>query len=422
MKTSDHKLAKYECTIFQSRIDSVVDKNHPLVLIADKINWQRFDENFLWTYSEYTGRPSHTIRLMVGLLILKYTYSLSDDDLLERYSENMFWQYLCGSPFFEYKKPCDTTTIVKWRKKIGDAGMEEILSETLTLARDFGFLKISDLKDVNIDTTVQEKNISHPTDARLINKARENLVKAAKKCGIRIKQSYNRKAKFLQIKSGRYFHAKQFKRGKKTVKKLRTMLGRVIRDIRRKLKEPNKLIQEKIDIAQRVYNQSRTSSNKVYSLDEPHVECISKGKAHKKYEFGCKVSIMTTNKSNWVVGAMALHGNPYDGHTVDAALNQVKQIIGKCPSNSYADKGYRGSNLGNHSVKIHISETKRGKNNSTLKKLKRRSAVEPIIGHMKSENRLSRNYLKGISGDKINVVLSDYGRNVRKIIYCMKNL
>ncbi len=227
MKSSAHKFAQYECTIFQPRIDALVDKNHPIVKIADKINWKIFDESFAWTYSEEIGRPSYTIRLMVGLLILKYTYSLINDDLLKRFSENIFWQYLCENPFFEYKKPCDTTTIIKWRKKIGNAGMEEILSETLALAKDFGFLKVSDLKDVNLDTTVQ-KNICHPTDAKLINKARENLVKAACTCGIRIKQSYNRKAKFIQIKNGRYFHAKQFKRGKNAVKKLRTMLGRVI--------------------------------------------------------------------------------------------------------------------------------------------------------------------------------------------------
>ncbi|MFZ4405269.1 MAG: IS5 family transposase [Pseudobdellovibrionaceae bacterium] len=421
MKTLSHKLAQYECTIFQSRIDALIDKNHPIVQIADKINWKRFDENFSWTYSEEKGRPSYTIRLMVGLLILKYTYSLSDDDLLERFSENIFWQYLCGNPFFEYKKPCDSTTIVKWRKKIGDAGMEEILSETLTLAKDFGFLKVSELKDVNLDTTVQEKNICHPTDSKLINKARENLVKAARKCGIRIKQSYNRKAKFIQIKSGRYFHAKQFKRGKNAIKKLRTMLGRVIRDVRRKMKDENYILIEKLDLAEKIFNQLESSRNKIYSLHEPYVDCISKGKARKRYEFGCKVSIMTTNKSNWVVGSKAIHGNPFDGHTVDTALNQAEKIIGKCPSNLFMDKGYRGADIGNHTVKVNIAGSKRAKDKSTLKKLKRRSAIEPIIGHMKFSNRMDRNYLKGISGDKINAVLAGCGRNMRKIIYCIKN-
>lgn len=283
MKTSNHSLALYECTIFQQRLENLIDKNHPLILIADKINWKRFEDNFSWTYSDTTGRPSLTIRLMVGLLILKYTYSLSDDDLLERFSENIYWQYLCGQPFYEYKKPCDTTTIVKWRKKIGDEGMEEILSETLALARDFGFLKVGDLKDVNIDTTVQEKNISFPTDAKLLNKSRENLIKAAKKCGIRIKQSYNRVGKSLQIKSGRYFHAKQFKRGKKIVKKLKTILGRVIREIRRKMQNPSKLLLEQLSIAHKVYNQFKSSSNKIYSLHETHVECISKGKSHNYF-------------------------------------------------------------------------------------------------------------------------------------------
>lgn len=231
---------------------------------------------------------------------------------------------------------------------------------------------VSDLKDVNIDTTLQEKNILHPTDAKLLNKARENLVKAAKKCGIRLKKNYNRTGKLLQIKSGRYFHAKQFKRGKKFVKKLRKILGRVVRDIRRKIKEPNKIILEKIDIADKLLNQTKSSKNKIYSLHKPHVECTSKGKANKRYEFSCKVSIMTTNKSNWVVGAKAVHGNPFDGHTVDTALNQALKVIGKIPNNLFADKGYRGSHIGQHAVKIHISVTKRGKNYSTIKKLTRR--------------------------------------------------
>jgi IS5 family transposase len=208
MRSSEHKFAQYNSTIFQTKIETMIDSNHPLVQIADKINWKRFDENYAWTYSDKKGRPSYTIRFMVGLLILKYTYSISDDRLLDAYCENVYWQYLCGNPFFEHTKPCDTTTIVKWRKKIGEEGMEEILSETLAIAKEFGFLKVADLKDVNIDTTVQEKNITFPTDAKLINKSRENLVKAARKCGVRIKQSYNRKAKYLQLKSGQYFHAK----------------------------------------------------------------------------------------------------------------------------------------------------------------------------------------------------------------------
>lgn len=280
---------------------------------------------------------------------------------------------------------------------------------------------MGDLKDVNIDTTVQEKNISHPMDAKLINKARENLVKAAKKLGIRIKQSFHKKGKYLQIKISRYLHAKQYKRARSALKKLRTMLGRVIRDIKRKIKDQNSIVRENQDIAEKVYLQSKDSKNKIYSLHEPHVECISKGKANKVYEFGCKVSIMTTNKSNWVIGAKALHGSPFDGHTVEKALNQAKKVIGKTPENLYADKGYRGRKIGNHSVKVHISGTKRGKSKSTLKKLKRRSAIEPVIGHMKMYNRLSRNYLKGISGDKVNAVLSGCGKNLKKIIKCLKS-
>jgi IS5 family transposase len=421
MRMTEHKFAQYESTLFQTRIETIANPNHPLILLTNKINWKRFDENFSWTFSNTTGRPGLTIRLLVGLLILKYTYSLSDDLLLEQYSENMYWQYFCGQPFYEYTKPCDTTTLVKWRQKIGEDGLEEILSETLSVAKEFGFLSVSDLKDVNLDTTVQEKNIAYPTDAKLIEKSRKNLVKAAKKFGIRIKQSYNRKAKYLQIKSARYFHAKQFKRGYSAIKMLRTLLGRVIRDVQRKAKNPQGELLKVIELAEKVYFQRIDSKNKIYSLHEPHVECISKGKAHKRYEFGCKVSVMTTNKSNWVVGAMAIHGNPFDGHTVEKALNQAEKIIGRCPTSVFADKGYWGSKTGKHNVQVHISGTKKGKSLEVLKKIKRRSAIEPVISHMKSSNRLGRNYLKGISGDKCNAVLSGCGRNVRKIIFCIKN-
>lgn len=415
MKPKDSEFAKPVSNLFRQPLVEQLNKKHPLFLLANKIDWNRINEHFGTLYSN-NGRPGTPTRIMVGLTLLKHSFSLSDEDVVARFVENPYYQYFCGFQFFEHEIPCDAATLVYWRKRIGPENLEKLLSELLAVAMESGFLKPKDLHHVTVDTTVQEKNISFPTDAKLLHKARERLVIDSKKRGIELRQTYTRIGKRSLIKTQKYAHAKQYKRVKRETKKLKVLLGRVLRNVERKITNPDPKLQETLSTATKILNQQKKSKKKIYSIHEPNVDCISKGKAHKRYEFGCKVSVVTTNKSNWVVGIMACHGAPYDGNTLQPALKQVERIIGQLPVHAYADKGYRGVESQNSSVRIHISGTTRGKTKSQLKKLKRRTAIEPIIGHLKAENRLGRNYLKGINGDKINALLAGCGRNMRKIL------
>ena len=280
-----------------------------------------------------------------------------------------------------------------------------------------GTVKRSNLERVTVDTTVQNKAVRHPTDSRLYNRSRERLVRLAQKHDLPLRQSYARLGPRAELKAGRYLHARQGKRARREIKRLKTYLGRVYRDIDRKLEhrpDLRALFEEELNKAVRLLQQERTSKNKLYSLHAPEVECIAKGKAHRKYEFGVKVSVATTNRDNFVVGMFAEHGNPYDGHTLTKALRQIREITGKAIERCYVDRGYRG-----HGVKetsVFISGRKRGMTPQMKRELKRRSAIEPVIGHMKSEGKLDRNYLAGTLGDKINALLCGAGHNIRIIL------
>lgn len=402
--------------LFEQRLDSMLDRKHPLFQLANKINWKNFDEKLGAIFVSKTGRPATPTRLIVGLLYLKHSYNHSDEELISRFQENPYWQYFCGFHFFHQKAPCDSSVLSKWRKRMGEENLSILLEETLAQALELKILKPKELEDVIVDTTVQEKNITFPTDMKLVNRARESLIREAKLRGFVLRQTYCRESKMHLIKYSGYAHAKQFSRAKKILKRMKTILGRVIRDIERQyVNGQDDKFDGLLDIAKKILIQERKDKNKIYSVHEPDVECITKGKAHKRYEFGCKASIMTTNKSNWIIGAKALHGRPYDGHTIPDVLDQAKKIVGKLPFRIYADKGYRGASppVG---VNIFISGQKRGLDKKTKRLLKRRSAVEPIIGHLKDGNRMRRNFLKGIDGDKINVILAAAGRNFAKLM------
>lgn len=402
--------------LFRPALVDLIDLNHPLVKLADRINWLRLENEFKKHYSQKMGRPGISTRVMVGLHYLKHAFNLSDENVVSRFKENVYWQYFCGFSFFEHKDPCVPTALVEWRKRVGSEGLDFMLQETLCIAKDMGYLKIKELREVTVDTTVQEKNIAFPTDAKLANRSRERLVKAAEKSGIELRQSYKKLGKSALAQHGRYAHAKQFKRAQKSLKKLKTFLGRVARDIRRKMPSESPGLESELKLAERLLGQEKHSKNKLYSLHEPHVDCISKGKAHKRYEFGCKSSLATTTNGNWIVGAMAHHGAPYDGHTLKDVLSKVEKLVGIKPKDVFVDKGYKGSQKDNMDVRVHISGTRRGKTKRELKLLKRRSAIEPIIGHTKSGNRLGRNFLKGVSGDHFNVILAACGRNMCKLM------
>jgi IS5 family transposase len=302
----------------------IVSHGHPLYRLAKAIDWTQFESEFGSLYAEDVGRPGLLTRLMVGLHYLKYLFDESDEAVIEKFVENPYWQFFCGCLYFEHELPCHPTSLIKWRRRIGAEGMEKLLTETLSTAKREQALKESEIKRVNVDTTVQEKAIAFPTDARLYHKARRALVRAARSAGINLRQSYARVGKHALARQGRYAQAKQMKRARRETKRLRLCLGRVIRDIQRKCPEPAAQLKLLLERSQRIFKQQRHDTRKLYSVHAPEVECIAKGKAHQPYEFGCKVAVVTTSKTNWVVAIDAVHENPYDGATLSPAINQVE--------------------------------------------------------------------------------------------------
>jgi IS5 family transposase len=335
--------------------------------------------------------------------------------LIEQFLENAYWQYFCGFEYFQHEFPCDPSSLTRWRKRMGDEGCKKLLSETLRLAHKGKLLKTDDLKSVVVDTTVQEKNISHPTDAKLINKAREKLVQLASERGIKIRQSYKRVGKGLVHQYSRYAHARQFNRAKTTVKKLKTLLGRVFREIDRQNSEMDEKLKGMMGLAVRLLMQSKDSKRKVYSLHEPYVECIAKGKSRTPYEFGCKTSLVTTVKSCWVIGVKSFHENPYDGQTLKDAVLDAEATTGAEIKNIFVDKGYRGKKY-HPKDKLTLISGRKGLRPVLQRMLKRRSSIEPIIGHVKHEHRMSRNFLKGKLGDQLNAILAGTAFNFRKLL------
>jgi len=408
--------------LFKNELRQIINLQHPTVKLSESIDWSRFEDQFGKTYCEDNGRPGISTRLMVTLNYLKYMHDLSDEDVVLGWTENPYWQYLSGMKYFEHELPIDPSSMTRWRKRIGESGAEAMLSETIEVGKRLGFVKASQLKRINVDTTVQEKHVRFPTDSRLYNRARERLVKLAKKYGIKLRQGYSRIGKKLILKQSRYSHAKQYKRARKCTKKLRTILGRVIRDVERKAKNVGEDLTKTLETAKQIQLQERKSKNKVYSVHAPEVKCISKGKAHKRYEFGCKVSVAATSKGGWFVGAQALPRNPYDGHTLSAAMKQVVRISGVEPEYAFVDRGYRGHDYEGECA-VHVDRVRRGKIAKSLWRwMKRRSAVEPGIGHLKHEHRMDKNRLKGTEGDMFNAVLSAASMNMSKLTKAIVNL
>lgn len=393
----------------------MINPGHPLVKLSGVVDWQRLEEIFGASFCADNGRPAISTRLMVALHYLKYSCNLSDEEVVSGWVENPYWQYLSGMKFFEHNLPIHPSSMTRWRKRIGEAGAEELLKETLEAGLRLKAVKTSQLKRINVDTTVQEKDIRFPTDARLYDRARQRLVTEAKRNGIILRQNYNRNSRELVCQQSRYAHARQMKRAQGCTRKLKTYLGRVIRDIQRKCSCPDESLASTLEVAQQIFTQKRSDKNKVYSVHEPGVECISKGKAHKRYEFGCKVSVASTSRGGWFVGALAFHGNPYDGHTLSDTLEQVARLS-RLPEHVYVDQGYRGHGWSGDST-IYVDKRRRGTTaKSVWRWMKRRAAVEPRIGHLKQEHRLDRNRLKGVLGDQMNAILSAAGMNFRKLL------
>ena len=420
-----------EQDLFRSRLDQIIDMNHALVKLARTIDWGFLEDKFGAVYKDGAGQPPLPTRLMAGLAILKHTYNLSDEMVCELWVENPYYQYFCGEEFFQHELPLDRSSMTNWRQRMGEERLQALLQESLAAATRSGAMKPGDLARIIVDTTVQPKNVTFPTDAKLLNRAREKLVKLAKNLGVELRQSYTRVGKFELIRHQRYAHARQFNRANRALRKLKTYLGRVIRDITRKI-EGDPWLETKfaqlLSLALRVRNQERGQRGpKVYSLHAPEVECIGKGKPHKPYEFGVKVSVATTLKhckgGQFVTHVQALPGNPYDGHTLARVIPAIEQLVGNTIERLHADAGYRGHNAPpDYKFRVFISGQKRGMTPQIKRELRRRSAVEPVIGHLKAEHRMGRNYLWFRRGDAANAVLAAAGYNFRRLIRWLRLL
>lgn len=407
--------------LFRSRLDQIINMQHELVRLAGEIDWAWIDGELADLFSA-NGRPAVPTRFMVGLLFLKHIYGLSDEGVCERWVHDPYFQIFTGEEFFQHSFPHERSGMTHWRKRIGDR-LDRLLAETLRVAHATGAMKPSDMARITVDTTVQPKSVAHPTDARLMLTAINKLAGLAKAEGVALRQPYVRVAKKAALMAGRYAHAKQFKRCNAMLKFLRTRLGRLIRDIHRKI-DGNPALEDRfatpLSRAHQIHRQKQKQrGSKLYAWHAPEVECIGKGKARQPYEFGCKVSITTTNRrckgGQFVLHAKAFHGNPYDGHTLGTVIQQTQALTGREVERVYVDKGYRGHDAPNP-LRVFRSGQKRGVHGQIARELRRRSAVEAVIGHCKTDGHLSRNFLAGRHGDQANAVLTAVGYNFRLIL------
>jgi transposase, IS5 family len=450
---------------FRARLDSMIDMRHPLAVLATRMPWAEIEAALAPALAHKdrsgrvvadadlfgptarlagaglsnAGRPRLPLRLMVALLYLKHAFNLSDEELVERWSENVVWQFFSGMAYYEPRLPCDATQIGRFRRVLGEAGVEQLLKSTIEASVSMGVVKRCEFEMIIVDTTVQEKAIAHPVDSRLLEIARHKVASAAKRCGIALKQTFAKEGRALRRKAGGYAHAKQFKRLRRTVKRQRTILGSLMRDVQRGLnrilqgdpsalapgKEPNALSITELNMwlerAERIRTQQRHSKHKLYALHAPEVECIGKGKARKPYEFGVKASLAITHKSGLMVGARSFPGNPYDGHTLAEQLEQTNTLledIGMKPTTAVVDLGFRGVDVEAAIGAVQLIH--RGKFKSLDKQqrkwLKRRQAIEPAIGHTKSDHRMDRCWLQGATGDALHTVLCAAGFNIRWLL------
>ena len=395
--------------LLRPSLDEIIDLGYPLARLARAIDWDFLDRRFSSVCRAGAGQPPLPTRLVAGLLILKHMHDLSDEDLRARWLENPYYQYFCGEEVFQHAPCFDRSSLTRWRQRLGEDQLTALLQESLSVAHKTKALATKDLERVAVDTTVQPKAVAFPTDARLLHKAIVLLAGLAREHDVALRQSYVRVGKRAALKAGRYAHAKQFKRYNRELNFLRTRLGRLVRDIRRKTAD-NAELKEVFAIplsrADQVRHQKQRQRGwKLYSLHAPEVECIGKGLrsnraslARAPYEFGCKVSIATPvtkpKGGQFVLHAKALHGNPYDGHTLGPVVAEMEKLTGVEARRIHVDKGYRGHNHP-HKFRVWISGQLRRVTKAIRREMKRRAAVEPVIGHVKGEHRMDRNYLKG---------------------------
>lgn len=390
-----------------------LNPKHPLLQLAKRIPWDYFEAEFSPLYA-HTGRPAKPIRLMVGLCILKHVENLSDERVVQMWVQNPYYQCFCGEVEFQWALPCDPTDLIYFRQRVGTAGIEKIFAASIVIHGDN-----AKEDEVCIDTTVQEKSITFPTDAKLYRKIIVHCLKIARANRIQLRRTYAKEVKQRKLECRFSGHPKNRIKARKAVKRLKTIAGRLVREIERKLPiDVLTSLHERFAQFHRALQQKRGDKQKLYSLHEPHIYCMSKGKEHKKYEFGTKVSIATTRDSKVIVGALAFDSNQYDGHTLPTVLLQLKRLMKYQPAVALCDRGYKGkSKINNTQILRPNSKTKdTNKKVQELmrKRFRKRAGIEPVIGHLKSDHRLNRNYLKGFTGDQMNVLLAAAAFNFKK--------
>ena len=391
-------------------LPTMLDARQPLYRLAQTIDWAQFETAFGTHYSA-AGRPALPIRRMVGLLLLKQLHNLSDERVVEQWTLNPYFQFFCGEREFQWSAPCAASELVHFRHRIGPDGGEKLLAVSIALHG----AKAKE-QEVVLDTTAQEKAITFPTDAKLHAKIVRTAHRIARKSGLTLRQSYTRTVpKLLQAQRG-WRHPRTRKSARKAARKLKTIAGRLVRELDRKLPDGH-LYGHLLALCRRILIQKRHDKDKIYSLHEPHVYCLAKGKAHKEYEFGAKAALVVGKTHGVILGALSLEKNTYDGHTVEPALLQVERVAGYRPDKGIADRGYRGRrHFGTTELLLPgvpaadaTAYTKR----KARARFRRRAAIEPRIGHLKSDFRLGRNFLKGVNGDAINLLLAATAANLR---------
>ena len=444
---------------FRARLDAMIDPKHALAVLAHRLPWSQIeqavapcfarkarpeqlqmDEDFFGATAQLAGggvssagRSRLPLRLMTALTLLKNSFDLSDEELVQRFAENVYYQYFAGYEYFDPTAPCDPTQIGRFRGALGEAGMEELRKATMETALDVGAVRKNEFERIIVDSTVQEKAIAHPVDSRLLEVARHKVVTAAKAAGIVLKQTFAAEGKTLRRQAGGYAHAKQFKRLRKAVKRQRTILDILIREVTRKQSmvtgSANAVaaLGVWLERAERIRTQQRKDKNKLYALHAPEAECIGKGKARKPYEFGVKVSVAITHKQGLMVGARSFPGNPWDGHTLAEQIEQstiLLEDIGVKPKQVVVDLGYRGKEVDAANPGVEIIHRGRYKTMSKHERkwLKRRQAVEPAIGHLKADYRMSRCWLKGSMGDALHALSCAVGYNLRWLMRAVVRL
>lgn len=406
--------------LFRPMLTDFIDRSHELVLLAETIDWDYFEEEFSPYYSDI-GRSSLPIRFMVGCLILKRLENLGDETLAEAWVMNPYMQYFCGMTFFEHKFPCDPSSFVHFRNRIGEEGARKIFAYSAHIHG----VEAQD-KQALSDTTVQENNITFPTDAKLAKKIIDKCNSIASFEGIKQRQSYVRVSKQLLRDTHNRKHPRRVKKAKKADKKLKTIAGRLIRELEREL-VPEILAHYKaeLDLYKGVLEQKRKDKNKIYSLHKPFTSCIAKGKAHKQYEFGNKVGLLTTYKNLIITAIKAFEGNPHDSKTIEPLLEQVVQNNLQVPQEVIYDRGGRGQKqIGK--TQISTPDNRRLKRDTEYQrrkkraKFRRRAAIEPVISHLKTDFRMGQNYLHGIDSPQINAYLAAAGWNFKKMMNQLK--